>query len=177
MRVSRAATRYAKAVLDLAVERDVTTAVNEDMKTVLTTVSRNKELRNFLNSPIVSATKKRDALHEIFKNINGLTTGTINLLVDNNRSNILHDVSVQYIYLFEQLNKRVIATVTTAVELTAELEQKILAKAKELAGKEVTLEQKIDPSIVGGFILRVGDQEINASVTSTFSDLKRAFAK
>jgi F-type H+-transporting ATPase subunit delta len=66
--------------------------------------------------------------------------------------------------------------VTTAVAITPELEVKVLAKAKELAGKEVALEKKIDPSIVGGFILRVGDREINASINNKFGELKRTFA-
>lgn len=177
MRLSRAASRYAKAILDLAVEKNKAVAVNEDMKTILTTINGNKELRNFMSSPLIKADQKRNALHEIFKGSNDITTNAFNLLVNNKRTDILMDVATMYIIRFEEMNKRVIATVTTAVEITADLEKKVLAKAKELAGKEITLEKKIDETILGGFILRVGDQEINASVANKLGALKREFAQ
>ncbi len=176
MKLSRAASRYAKAILDLAIEKKEAAAVNEDMKTILTTVHNNKELQDSLKSPVVKTEQKRGALRQVFANTNGITMGAFDLIVDNQRANILGDVATKYILLFEEMNKREVATVTTAVEIDEALEVKILAKAKELAGKEVTLEKKIDPSIVGGFILRVGDKQINASVHSTLGELKREFA-
>lgn len=177
MRLSRAASRYAKAILDLAVEKNEASAVNEDMKTVLTTINGNKELRDFMSSPLLKADQKRSALHQIFKGVIEITTNAFDLLVTNKRSDILMDVATMYIIRFEEMNKREIATVTTAVEISADLEQKVLAKAKELAGKEITLEKKIDETILGGFILRVGDQEINASVANKLGALKREFAQ
>ena len=176
MRLSRAASRYAKAILSLAVERNEAAAVNEDMKNVMVTISKSKDLQNFLTSPLINSTKRKSGLKEVFKSSNALTQGLFDLLVENNRSEILQDVAMSYVVLFEEMNKREIATVTTAVEITSELEKKVLAKAKELAGKEITLQKKIDPSIIGGFVLRVGDKEINASVQNKFGELKRTFA-
>ncbi|ARN72230.1 ATP synthase delta chain [Nonlabens tegetincola] len=177
MKLSRAASRYAKAILNLAVEKNEAAAVNDDMKTILATLANNKELSQFLSSPLIKTEQKRNALRQVFKDSGAITMGSFDLLVDNKRADILADVATRYIFLFEEMNKREIATVTTAVEITADLEAKILAKATELAGKEVTLEKKIDSSILGGFILRVGDKEINASVTNKFSALKREFAQ
>lgn len=176
MRLSRAASRYAKAILSLAVEKNEAAAVNEDMKNVMVTISKSKDLQNFLTSPLINSTKRKAGLKEVFKSSNALTQGLFDLLVENNRSEILQDVAMSYVVLFEEMNKREIATVTTAVEITPELEKKVLAKAKELAGKEITLQKKIDPSIIGGFVLRVGDKEINASVQNKFGELKRTFA-
>lgn len=176
MKLSRAASRYATAILDLAIDKKQAAAVNEDMKSVLTTVHKNKELQDFLKSPVVKTEQKRGALRQIFSSVSGITMGAFDLIVDNQRANILGDIATKYILLFEEMNKREVATVTTAVEMTTELEAKVLAKAKELAGTEVSLEKKIDPSIIGGFILRVGDKEINASVNSTLGELKREFA-
>ena len=176
MKLSRAASRYSKAILSLAVDKNEAAAVNEDMKSILVTVSKNKELRNFLVSPIVKDVQKRDGLRQIFKDTGAITMSTFDLLVRNKRADILLDVATSYILRFEEMNKREIATVTTAVEISADLEKKVLAKAKELAGKEVTLEKVIDPSILGGFVLRVGDKEINASVQNKFGELKRTFA-
>jgi F-type H+-transporting ATPase subunit delta len=176
MKLSRAASRYSKAILSLAVDENEAAAVNEDMKSILVTVSKNRELRNFLSSPIVKDAQKRDGLHQVFESAGTITKNTFDLLVTNKRTDILQDVATSYIISFEEMNKREIATVTTAVEINADLEKKVLAKAKELAGKEVTLEKVIDPSILGGFILRVGDREINASVQNKFGELKRTFA-
>ncbi len=176
MRLSRAASRYAKAILSLAVEKNEAAAVNEDMKNVMVTISKSKDLQNFLTSPLINSKKRKAGLGEVFKGSNALTHGLFDLLVDNNRSEILQDVAMSYVVLFEEMNKREIATVTTAVEITPELEKKVLAKAKELAGKEITLQKKIDPTIIGGFVLRVGDKEINASVQNKFGELKRTFA-
>ena len=176
MKLSRAASRYAKAILSLAIDENNAVVVNEDMKSILVTVSKNKELRDFLSSPLVKPDQKRAGLRQVFKDANDVTMKTFDLLVTNKRTDILLDVATSFIVLFEEMNKREIATVTTAVEITADLEKKVLAKAQELAGKEVTLEKVIDPSILGGFILRVGDREINASVQNKIGELKRTFA-
>lgn len=176
MKLSRAASRYAKAILSLAIDKNEAAVVNEDMKSILVTVNGNKELRDFMSSPLVKSDQKRGALKQVFKDASAITMNTFDLLVDNKRADILMDVATTYILLFEDMNKREIATVTTAVEITADLEQKVLAKAKQLAGKEITLEKKIDPAILGGFILRVGDQQIDASVANKLGELKRTFA-
>ncbi|MGJ8683903.1 MAG: ATP synthase F1 subunit delta [Nonlabens sp.] len=176
MKLSRAASRYATAILSLAIDKNEAAAVNEEMKSILVTINGNKELRDFMSSPLTKAEQKRGALRQIFKDAGAITMSSFDLLVDNKRADILMDVATKYILLFEDMNKREIATVTTAVEITADLEKKVLAKAKELAGKEITLEKKIDASILGGFILRVGDQEINASVANKLGELKRTFA-
>ncbi|EAS20590.1 ATP synthase F1 subunit delta [Nonlabens mediterrranea] len=176
MKLSRAASRYAKAILSLAIDKKEADAVNEEMKSILVTLNGNKELRDFMSSPLIKSEQKRGALRQVFKDAGAITMGSFDLLVDNKRADVLMDVATKYILLFEDMNKREIATVTTAVEITAELEQKVLAKAKELAGKEITLEKNIDESILGGFILRVGDQEINASVANKLGQLKRTFA-
>lgn len=177
MKTPRAASRYAKAILSLAIEQNIATPVNEDMKGIMVTVAKNNELQDFLTSPLVPSTNKLETLKLIFKDVQELTFKAFELLVTNKRVNILADVAAQYIVLFEGMNKRVIAIVTTAVPLDKALEVKILEKATALAGKEVTLQKIVDPSIIGGFILRVGDQEINASVQSKFNGLKRAFAQ
>lgn len=176
MKLSRAASRYATAILSLAIDKKEAAAVNEEMKSILVTLNSNKELRDFMSSPLIKAEQKRGALKQVFKDAGAITMGSFDLLVDNKRADILMDVATKYILLFEDMNKREIATVTTAIEITADLEKKVLAKAKELAGKEITLEKKIDESILGGFILRVGDQEINASVANKLGELKRTFA-
>ena len=103
------------------------------------------------------------------------TLSLIDILISNNRISLLGDVASKYNELFDQSKGIEHAIVTTAVALTSDLEKKVLAKAKQISGKEVVLENIIDESILGGFILRVGDIQYNASVSNQLSKLKREF--
>jgi F-type H+-transporting ATPase subunit delta len=173
---TRAAIRYAKAILDLAKDQKSAEAVNDDMKLMATTIGSNKELNNMLQSPVVRSSQKKSALTEIFKNTNTISAGLIETLIANKRINLLGLVATEYNTLFDRMNDTQIARVTTAVALTDDLRTKVLTKVKELTGsKDITIENIIDEDILGGFILRVGDIQYNASVADKLSKLKREF--
>ena len=172
---ARAAIRYAKAVLSLASDQNAADAVNNDMKLIANTIAESKDLRDVLNSPVVSPSIKKASLLEIFKGTNALTVNAVETLITNKRIAILNDVATQYTVLFDQLKGTQVATVTTALPLTEDLKAKVLAKVKELTGKEAEVENIIDESIIGGFILRIGDLQYNASITNQLSKLKREF--
>ncbi|MGO4919891.1 ATP synthase F1 subunit delta [Maribacter spongiicola] len=176
MSESRAALRYAKAILDMAKENKALDAVEKDMRSIAATISDSKELRDVLASPVVSGTMKKNALLEIFKGCHSITEGTINMLVDNKRLGMLNEVALKYIIINEQLKGKDVAFVTTAVPLDADMEKKILKKVTALTGNEVTIESKIDESIIGGFILRVGDLQYDASIANKLNNIKREFS-
>ncbi len=175
MSESRAAIRYAKAILDLAVDNKATDAVEKDMRAVVATVSESKELRDMLASPVISSTSKKEALHKIFKGSNAISEGLITMLVDNKRVAMLNEVALKYIILNEQLKGKDVAFVTTAVPMNAALEKKILKQVTSITGKEVTIENKVDESIIGGFVLRVGDLQYDASIANKLNNIKREF--
>ncbi|WP_340201147.1 ATP synthase F1 subunit delta [Ascidiimonas sp. W6] len=170
---SRAAIRYAKALLSLTQERNLSEKVEKDMHLVFNTIKDNAELQKFLQSPVIKSGIKRSALEEIFTDINPSTQGLFNALIDNKRIKLLGQVAEKFIILYNELKGKETAVVTTAIPLTKELGEKLLAKVKEITGKQVTLENRIDESIIGGFILRVGDLQYNASLASKLGDLKR----
>lgn len=172
---SRAAIRYAKAILELATDNKSVDAVESDMRSIVSTVSESKELRDLLESPVVQSNVKKSALLAIFSKSNSITEGVITNLITNKRISILNEVALKFIILNEQLKGKDVAYVTTAVPLTADLEKKVLEKVTKLTGKEVTLENKIDESIVGGFVLRVGDLQYDASIANKLSSLQREF--
>lgn len=175
MNESRAAIRYAKAILDLAVENKATDAVEKDMRSVMQTISDNKELRDMLANPVVKGEAKKNALTAIFKGSHSISEGLVSILVDNKRVSLLAMVAEKFVILNEQLKGQDIAVVTTAVPLTAALEKQILEKVKNITGNKVTIENNIDESIVGGFVLRVGDLQFDASVANKLNSLKREF--
>lgn len=175
--MSRAAIRYAKAVLDLATDGGNVAAVLSDMKSVSATLEGSKDLRLALQSPIIKAEDKRAVLKEVFAGTSKETLGVIELLLENKRAHLLHNVAQGFISLYNDQQGVKAATVTTAVAITQELEAKVLAKVKELTGStDVKLENIVDESIIGGFILRVGDAQYNASIASQLGKLKREFS-
>lgn len=174
---SRAAIRYAKAILGLAQDQKAGAAVAKDMDTIVKTVAESKDLRLMLNSPIVKAEVKKAALQEIFTGMHAISQGLIDVLVSNKRVDLLDNVAEQYAILFDLSQGKEKAVVTTAIPLTDDLKEKVLAKVKDLTGNQVTIENKIDESIIGGFILRVGDLQYNASIANQLNSLKRTFSQ
>ena len=175
MNDTRAAIRYAKAILDIAVDNKATAVVENDMRTVVSTISDSNELKDLLASPIIRGEAKKNALTSIFKESHAITQGLIKLLVDNRRVGMLNEVALKFIILNERLKGQDVAFVTTTVPLTKDLEKKILAQVAGITGNEVTIENRIDESIIGGFVLRVGDLQFDASVANKLSNLKREF--
>jgi F-type H+-transporting ATPase subunit delta len=172
---SRAAIRYAKAVLSLATDNKSADAVNSDMKLITNTMAQSEDLRQMLQSPVVRSADKKAVLILVFKDANVATTNLIDTLISNKRLALLNDVATGYTERYDQMRGSQVATVTTAIPLTAELKTKVLAKVKELTGKEAEVENIIDENILGGFILRVGDIQYNASIANKLDKLKREF--
>ena len=174
--MSRAAIRYAKAIIDNAVSNGKTDSVNNDMNNIIAAINESHELEVFLASPVVPSEIKLNALFEIFSDSNEETKALFKLLSANKRFGILQEIALRYKTLYNEINGLEIAKVTTAVALTPELESKILAKAATMTTKKLTIENTVDSSIIGGFILRIGDMQFNASVANRLQELKREFS-
>ena len=172
---ARAAIRYAKAVLDLAKDQNSIETVNNDMALITNSFAKSKDLSDMLLSPVLRSEVKKGALLEVFKDLNAVTISLIDTLISNKRINILSEVTSAYNQLYDQFRGREVATVTTAIPLTADLKSKVLTKAKELTGKDVKVNNIVDESIIGGFILRIGDIQYNASIVNQLNKLKREF--
>lgn len=175
MEGNRAALRYAKAALSLAQDNNVAAEVNADMKRISETISASEDLQVALSSPRIKESIMKNILAEVFPGVNGVTSGIFQVLIENKRISILSLVASRYNLLYDALNKVQVAKVTTAVPLTPQLEDRIQAKVKELTGNEAKIQNIIDESILGGFILRVGDLQYNASIAAQLNMLKREF--
>lgn len=173
MASTRAAIRYAKAILDLANSKGVAEAVNNDMKLIANAIETNQELSTFIQNPTTTVEVKEGALLEVFADVNGVTKGLFHLLFENKRFEILNAIALEYNKLFDESNGVEVAKVTTAIPMDAALEAKVLAKVATLSDKKITIENVVDPSIIGGFILRIGDNQYNASVANRLQVLKR----
>jgi F-type H+-transporting ATPase subunit delta len=174
--MSRAAIRYAKAILEIAVSSGKADQVNDDMKSIVDTVNASADLKEFLSSPIITSDLKMNALTEVFGSVQAETKSLFRLLQENKRFEILAAIATQFNAQFDEMNGVEVAKVTTAFPITADLEAKILAKAATISTKKITIQNTIDPSIIGGFILRIGDKQYNASVSNRLQELKREFS-
>lgn len=173
---TRAAIRYAKAILDIAKVNNSVDSVNADMISIANAIKESTELKHFLQSPLVNGENKFSSLNEIFASAQKETKGLFQLLLANKRFELLNDVALQFNALYDELNGIEIAKVTTAVPMTPELEAKVLAKIASFSNKKITIHNIVDPAIIGGFILRMGDKQYNASVSSRLQNLKREFS-
>lgn len=174
---SRAAQRYAKAIWSLAKDKNQTEQVNGEMKLIANSLASNEDLSRAIKSPAIKPAVKQKTLLEVFKNSGEITSGLFGVLMENKRIDLLDEVAKKYTLLFNEKNNIQVATVTTAVELTPEMEEKVMSKVHELTGGNASLVNKIEPEILGGFILRIGDLQYDASISGNLSRLRREFKK
>ena len=172
---TRAAIRYAKAILSLATDNQKAEAVQADMTLIGQAIANNASLENALKSPVVKLLEKAAVLDALFPSVSSESKSLFTTLVSNKRVNILGQIATQYGILYDQVNNKENAFVTTAIPMTSELEEKVMAKLKTLTTKEVTLRKSVDANILGGFVLRVGDLQYDASVSNQLNTLKRKF--
>ena len=117
---ARAAIRYAKAMLDLAKDQNLTETLNNDMMLIADTIAENRELAVMLESPVIRSSVKKAALKEIFRDSNQLTTSLFDTLIQNKRIAILGGVAEKYNQLYDELRGSEIATVTTCLLYTSD---------------------------------------------------------
>jgi F-type H+-transporting ATPase subunit delta len=172
MRNIKAASRYAKALLDLSLENKKIDNVYSDILSLSKTIEGSTELQTLLKNPIVNSEKKQEVFKSLFGgSFNELSMNYINLLITKKREALLPEITTQFIAQFKLYKNIVTAEVTSAVKLTPELTKKVLTLVKH-DGKVEILE-KLDPTLIGGFIVKVGDKQIDASIAKKFKDLRK----
>lgn len=172
---NRAAYRYAKALFSLASDDNKSSEVEADMRLIDQTIRESKDLRVMLKSPVIKSELKLSSLEAVFKDAGKYTINLFKVLIENKRIGLLPQVAKSFIELVDQANKVTTAEVTTAVPLTEDMEKSILDKVKELTGNKATLIKKIDENLIGGFLLRIGDIQYDASISGRLTSLKHKF--
>lgn len=176
MKSGKSALRYAKAILNLAIEKGVDTEVNSNFKLIAATIAESSDLSVMLKSPIIKGADKTKVLNALFGDkIHNITKGVFSILQENKRLTMLETIAKRYAIIYDYHKSIQVAKVTTAVALTEELEQKIQEKIETLTGNSASIENSIDPSILGGFVLRVGDVQYDASISNQLNELRKEF--
>ncbi|HEX6890207.1 MAG TPA: ATP synthase F1 subunit delta [Chryseolinea sp.] len=175
---SRAASRYVKSLLSLAVEKNALEAVHSDMLMFSRIIAENRAFELMLRNPIIKHEKKRDILEKVFMGrVHPLTMATFDILTRKNREPLLPAIAKEFhtgYNIYKGIGK---ATVISAVPLDAELRAEFENMVKKLSAKDkVELIEKVDKDMIGGFVLNVGDKQIDASIKNKLKALKVKFS-
>ena len=171
----RLASRYAKSILNLAKERGALEDVVKDMRLLEETLGSSKDLRVMLKSPVIPSDKKEGVVKTLFAGkLSEITYKFIHLLVVKGREKHLVEMVDSFMDQYNKEHHIVKATLTTAVpveEKTVEDLRKLLLSNKETKGVE--MQTKVDPEIVGGFVLQYGDMLLDHSVERKLQLIKK----
>ncbi|MBV2166611.1 MAG: ATP synthase F1 subunit delta [Kaistella sp.] len=176
MLTSKVAKRYAQGLLNFTQESGNTDAVFTEMGDIVKTIEKSKELQSFFASPIIDVKKKVSIALEIFKDFSPVTKSMLQLIIKQGRESQMQNIAQEFINKVEDMNGVQRITITSASALSSENISNIL-KSSELVNHDNKFDVKsiINPEILGGYILRVGDQQVDASVKSKLSKLKKEF--
>jgi F-type H+-transporting ATPase subunit delta len=175
----RLAGRYAKSLIDLAVERNELETVYADMKYLQAVCKQSREFVNLLKSPVISIDRKNKAITAVTKgNVSELTAVFNQLLISKNRESSLPEVVEAFISQYNQIKGIHKVKLTTAVEVSEELKNAIVSKIKnETSIENIELETLVKDELVGGFVLEFDNNLVDASILRDLRDLKKQFEK
>ncbi|WP_370900986.1 ATP synthase F1 subunit delta [Chryseobacterium gossypii] len=176
MLTSKVAKRYAQGLLDFTNESGQTATVFSEMKDVVKIMTESKDLNKFFLTPYIDSKKKIEAANEIFKGLSVSSQNLIRLVIKQGRESQLKNIAQEFINKVEDINGVQRVTLTTAIQLSQENIDQIL-RSTNLVNPDSNFDLKvnINPDILGGYILRVGDQQIDASVKTKLNQVKKDF--
>ncbi len=178
MKGARITHRYAKSLMGLAVERNELHQAYEGMLYVLNACKEHRDLRIMLQSPVIHTDQKVKTLALIFDGLSPMVRNFIEVVTRKKREPLLQKIASNFVVMYKEHNNINSYSVTTASPLSEELRNKVRTVIEAQGrGGTIELEERVDPSILGGFIIRLGDQLYDASLSSRFSDLRSEFSK
>jgi F-type H+-transporting ATPase subunit delta len=179
MAYSRVAYRYVKSLIQLAVEQKVLDAVHNDMQLFNRVCRQNRALLVLLRNPVIRPGKKKDILMAIFRGkVHPLTLAFFDIVTRKNREEILPEIAQLFHQAYNEYQGIVSASLETAVQPDKNLIAEMEALVRKISRKNlVELITKVNPEMIGGFILKVNDRQIDASLLNRLKDMEREFTK
>lgn len=171
---TKTANRYAEALMQQAIADKHLSAVAESMALISNTCSTSKDLRNALNNPIINGVQKQNALLTIFTQCHPLVIDFIKLVCRKNRENILPEISEAFLELFRKHQGIEKVSVQSASPLSERDKSSIQEYVQNVTGaKSVELHTIIDPSVIGGLVIKFGDKLLDSSISAKLRKLKK----
>ncbi len=168
--------RYAKSILRLSEERNEVELVHKDFDLIEATCNSNPDFLSMLRSPLISSEKKQRILNMVFKGrLSEMTQHLIEIIVRKKRERYLYDIAVSYGELYDKSHNITRGVLTSASPLSDAQRKTILEMVEKQMSTSFKMEEKVDPELIGGFSLKVGDLLFDGSIATRLRDLKKEF--
>jgi len=172
------ANRYGKSLIDLAQEQNALEEIRTDMAFFVQTLKVNHELQAVLRNPIVPHIKKIRILEAIFgAHVHKATLSFFRIMINKSRGEILYPTAQEFINQYNIIKHIVKAAVISAAPLSEENKQQIVNELQRTVGGNIELQTKVDPALIGGFVLKVGDLQVDTSIANSLARLKHDFSQ
>jgi F-type H+-transporting ATPase subunit delta len=170
----RVSKRYARALLSLSQENGILERAYEDMKLLSSTLTSSKELQALLKSPVIREGKKQRVLKALFaEHLHPLIMTYIQIIVRKQRAALLIGISRSFLVIYKEAKGIELVRLTTAVPVDETIREKAMQVARNLTELSIEFVEKVDPSIIGGFILNLGDRQFDASIRSRLTSMRK----
>lgn len=177
MKSTKVAARYAKALLELAIEQKKVDSVSGDMHFLLQTNNEAHDFELLIASPIVKADKKIEIFKLIFEQFEEITMAFVELITKNGREALLPAIAAEFEAQVKTHKGIVPMTLVSATPLDQATKDAILGKVQGSVNGTLEITEVIDESLIGGFMVKMGDTQIDASVSSQFKNLKQRLTR
>jgi F-type H+-transporting ATPase subunit delta len=176
MTESKVARRYAKSLLGLATEKNITEKVFSDMQLISSACHQSHDLALLMKNPIINTDKKEAVIKEIFSGkVDNVTLSFMDLMTKKGREGYLMEIAQEYINIYKESIGIKVAYVTTATPMDAATREQVLEIVKQMKGNKIELVESVNKNIIGGFVLRIGDEQFDATVVKKLRQLKNEF--
>lgn len=172
----RVASRYSKSLIELANEKGILKQVHQDMLLFSSVVSQNRDFQLMLTNPVIKSDKKLKVINSIFAGkVQKMTLMFFNLVAQKSREAVLLSMTSEFERQYNEVKGIQVATVVSAVPFAPAQRDALIKQLTLETGKIIQLKESVDPSLIGGFVLRVGDKQIDSSVKNSLRKLRKDF--
>jgi len=177
MKSTKAAVRYAKALLEIAIDNKKVDSILGDMNFLSQVSAESKDFEVMISSPLVKSDKKITIFEMIFEQFETESKDFIKLVTNNKREGMLPAIAASFDSLVKEYRGIVPVTIVTATKMDVATKDAILAKVKSAVEGELEVTEEIDESLIGGFLVKMGDIQIDATVSNQFNNLKQRLTR
>ena len=168
---------YARSLFEVAQEHDKLDDIRGELGELADALASNRDLAQFLYSPYFSSQEKKDGLRKAVEDADETMLNFLDLLIENHRMPALLRVRREFDALWEEENQLLPVLITSAVELDAAVTEKLGDEVGRQTGRRIELTTRVDPDVLGGIVLRVGNQILDASIRTRLDGLRRQVAR
>ena len=164
---------YARSLHEVATERGTLDTVREQIGAFADALAESRELQTFFFSPYFSTPEKKDGLERAVSDADPVILNFLELLIEKHRMPVIFRARAEYDRLWEEENKLLPVEITSAVELDQSIVQQLGDRISEQTGRKVELSSRVEPDILGGIVVQVGNSVLDASVRNRLDQLRR----